>query len=199
VYDDVQYTRDWRNRNKIKTPQGIKWLTIPVFHTRQSKINEVTVYERNWNLKHWQSLKTNYGKAPFFKAYKDVFENAYLLNKSEHLSEINVAFIRLIMEVLEIKTKISFSSEFKLPTDKTERLVAVCKKLNGDVYVTGPSAKDYIKMELFEQESIKVDYFDYGGYPEYDQLYPPFSHEVSIVDLLFNCGPEAIKYMKHLD
>lgn len=199
VYDDVQFTKnDWRNRNKIKTPQGVKWLTIPVFHSLQSRINDVIISDRKWKLKHWQSLRGSYGRAPFFKFYQDVFENAYLSNTSERLSEINVAFIRVIMDLLQARTKISFSTDFELPTGKTERLVEICKKLNATEYITGPAAADYLEMDLFEKESIKVTYFSYDGYLEYPQLHPPFSHEVSIVDLLFNCGPEAIRYMKHL-
>jgi hypothetical protein len=81
---------------------------------------------------------------------------------------------------------------------KTERLVSLCRQAGADVYVSGPSAKNYIEPELFRQASVELEYFDYGAYPEYSQLYPPFAHDVTVLDLLLNEGPRAREFMKSL-
>ena len=129
LYDDAQYTRrDWRNRNKLKTPQGLKWLTIPVDVKGKyfQKINETKISDKGWGVKHWQQIKQNYAKAKNFKKYKDIFEELYLSCKEEYLSEINHKFIITINQILGIKTKIRFSSEFKIYGDQTEKLINIC-------------------------------------------------------------------------
>jgi hypothetical protein len=199
IYDDMQYTRrDWRNRNLIKTHQGVKWLTIPVVVKGKyfQKINETRVSDKNWAKEHWKAISLNYAKSPFFKDYKDIFEDLYLTLQTEWLTEINFKFICKICAVLSIYTPIKFSSEFILAEDRTQRLVDICKKLNGTDYYSGPAAKAYMDVSRFEAEKINVHYFDYSGYPEYLQLYGQFVHGLTVLDLIFNVGPEASKYMK---
>ena len=199
LYDDVQYTkRDWRNRNIIKTIDGNKWLSVPVEVKGKyfQKINETKISEQDWGKSHWGVLTQNYGKAPFFKQYKSLFESLYLDNNEQYISKINYAFIKTICEILEIKTNIIWSNNFELVEGKTERLVDLCKKCGATDYFSGPSAKNYIDETLFEKEGIKVHYLDYSGYPEYEQLFPPFDHAVTMLDLIFNAGPEIKKYMK---
>lgn len=198
IFDDMQYTkRDWRNRNKIKTKDGAKWLSIPVEVKGKyfQKINETTVAENDWGKKHWNTIYHSYSKAPFFKDYEEVFSELYL-NASDNLTEINYSFIKAICDILSIKTVFTDSREYNLLEGKTERLVSICKQLNATDYYTGPAAKSYMEESLFEQENIKVHYFDYGQYPEYPQLYGGFVHEVTILDLLFNVGIDAKKYLK---
>lgn len=198
LFDDMQYTvRDWRNRNTIKTPNGLMWLTIPVIvkGKRFQKISEVAVSEVDWNKRHWKSIQVNYAKAPFFKAYSDLFESLYLDSQETNLSQINARFIRAICKLFDIETKISWSSDYVLSEGKTERLVNLCKQINADVYWSGPSAKAYMDLDAFAREGIQVTYIDYGNYSQYDQLYPPFVHQVSVLDLIFNAGPNAKKYM----
>lgn len=199
VYDDMQYTkRDWRNRNKIKTPQGELWLSIPVAVKGkfEQKINETFVAQDNWGEKHWKTISSNYAKSPYFNQYKDQFEEIYLNKELKNLTEINVSFIKLINSILGIQTKVIDSREFELVEGKTERLVDICLKRGADRYYTGPAAKNYMDESLFENKGIEVNYFDYSGYPEYDQLFGEFSHFVTILDLLFNCGPDSTKYLK---
>jgi hypothetical protein len=200
IYDDVQYTvRDWRNRNKIKTKNGLIWLTIPTDGTQNMIIKDVkVVWDRKWNIKHWKNIVVNYSKAQYFKEYKDHFEELYLDLKDQYLWEIDLKFIELIAKVLGINTKIILSSDLKYDRNltKTERLIAILKDLNATSYLSGPSAKSYIDESLFKKENIELEWMDYSGYPEYPQLYPPFVHEVSIIDLIFNTGPNASKYMK---
>jgi hypothetical protein len=199
LYDDMQYTRrDWRNRNKIQTPSGLKWLSIPVetkgkYH---QKINETNVSDTLWSVKHWQTIKQFYSKAPFFKEYKNVFEDVYLNNSESQLSQINYKFILLINEILGIKTKISRSSDFELVDGQTEKLLGICQQAGADVYLSGPAAKEYFDEAVSEEMGISVEWMDYSGYTVYGQLYSPFEHGVTILDLIFNEGPNATNYMK---
>lgn len=197
-YDEVQYTKnDWRNRNKIKTPQGIQWLTIPVRQENlEQKIKDTKISDEKWNIKHWRTISQNYAKAKYFKDYKDIFEELYLTCDEEYLSEINYKFITTINEILEIKTKLRWSSEFELVDGQTEKLLGICKDCNADIYLSGPAAKDYFDEELAKQENIKVEWMDYSGYKEYEQLNPPFEHGVTILDLIFNEGDRAKEFMK---
>jgi len=200
LYDDMQYTkRDWRNRNKIKTPNGLKWLTIPVEVKGKfyQKINETIISDKNWNHKHLNILKNNYTKAKCYNEVINFIEELYKTSTQSYLSEINYHFLSKICNFLEIDTKISFSSDYKLlKEDKTEKLVDLCLQLEASEYYTGLAAKNYMDVALFEKENIKVFYFDYSNYPEYSQLYGKFEHQVSILDLIFNEGKAAVNFLK---
>ena len=200
LYDDMQFTkRDWRNRNMIKTKDGLKWLSIPVEVKGKyfQKINETVVSDKNWTQSHWSTIVQNYGKTSGFKIYKEYFEKLYKQSEDEiYLSKINYIFIKGICELLGIKTKISWSSDFTLMEGKTERLVDLCKQVGATDYYSGPAAKTYMDESLFEKENIAVHYFDYGGYLEYPQQFLPFEHGVTIIDLLFNTGEGCKSYMK---
>jgi hypothetical protein len=199
IYDDVQYTkRDWRNRNKIKTKNGITWLTIPVQVKGKyyQKIRETAIDDPQWNRTHWESIRQNYFRAKYFSEYQVIFEKLYMTCQERWLSQINYHFITGICQILGISTQISWSMNYKLIEGKTERLVELCKQAGATEYISGPAAKDYIDRELFSKEGIKLTYIDYSEYPEYNQLFPPFEHEVSIVDLIFNEGENATKFMK---
>ena len=201
LYDDMQYTRrDWRNRNKIKTPNGLAWLTIPVEVKGKyfQKINETMISDPKWAKDHWATIKQFYSKAKFFKDYKDVFENFYLNTTEPLLSLVNYELISTINEILGIKTKISWSSDYDLADGKTERLLSLVQQAGGTEYISGPAAKDYIVDSLFEDAGIKLSWMDYSGYPEYTQLYPPFEHGVTVLDLIFNEGPGGTNFLKCL-
>jgi len=199
LYDDAQYTRrDWRNRNKIKTPQGLQWLTIPVATkgNYKQKINEIKLSDSNWKITHWKTLQRNYSKAPFFSDYGGIFSSLYLENSYSYLSEVNEQFIRKINSILGIKTHIRHSSEFILEEDRTDRLLGICQQCNAQVYLSGPAAQEYFDLSKARERGIEVEWMSYEGYPEYNQLYPSFEHNVTILDLLFNEGPCAPKFMK---
>lgn len=200
IYDEVQYTkRDWRNRNKIITPNGSKWLSIPVASKGKylQKINETVVSDNAWRKKHWKTIQYNYKKAPHFQTYEALFEDLYLNSEEIYLSKVNYRFIKAILEILGIEVEMLWSSDFELIGDKTEKLLNICKEINATHYLSGPAAKDYLDESLFNQSNIGVEWMDYGGYPIYNQLYSTFEHGVSILDLIFNTGSEAIKYMKY--
>ena len=198
LYDDVQYTKnDWRNRNRIKTRNGAQWITIPVSQESLSqRICDTKVANRLWREKHWKSICQWYPRANFFKTYKGIFEDLYLGDNESYLSRINYTFISAINGILGIGTKISWSVDYDVVEGRTERLVNLCKQMGATEYISGPAARSYIEEDLFDNEGICVSYMDYSGYPEYDQLFPPFEHSVSIIDLIFNKGPDAPKYMK---
>jgi hypothetical protein len=197
LYDDVQYTkRDWRNRNRIKTPHGLKWLTIPVRGSNSYRINEVEVADTDWNKKHWQTIRHMYGKATQFDVYADAVEHLYLKATMPLLSDINHHFLAGINKLLGIKTPLDWSTDYKAAGDKSERLISICKQANADVYVTGAAAKAYLDVELFNSEDISVEWMNYDGYEEYPQLYGGFEHAVTILDLLFNTGFDAQYYLK---
>ncbi|MEN9523333.1 MAG: hypothetical protein RL065_1710 [Bacteroidota bacterium] len=199
MLDDVQYTkRDWRNRNLIKTNNGVKWLTIPVLvkNKYHQLISDAVVADSNWAQKHWKIIKQNYSKASCFNEGKDVLEDLYLDEKQQFLTDINQKFITRINDFLKIKTKFVKVELSGFENDKTNKLVQICQQQKADKYLCGPASKQYLNEQKFNENKIEVQYLDYSGYSEYNQLHGKFIHEVSIIDLLFNEGSNAYKYLK---
>jgi hypothetical protein len=195
----VQYTRrDWRNRNIIKTETGLKWLSIPVEVKGQYMINIKDVHTAGdqWRMDHWRQILQAYKKAPYFSWFGPLLQDLYLNEKESNLSQINYSFIGMINGLLDIKTPIRWSMEFDSPPGKTARLVNICKMLKADEYISGIAAKDYLEESLFNDQNITVRWADYSNYPSYRQLYGSFEHGVSIIDLLFNEGPDAYRFLK---
>lgn len=198
LYDDVQFTKnDWRNRNKVKTPAGLEWLSVPVGQETNRLIREVELKNNHWQAKHWRTICGNYRRAANFGIIAKELEPLYLQQKYSTLSELNRTLIEFICGQLGIKTKISNSWDYALTVGKTERLVDLCKQVSGTDYISGPAAKSYLDVSAFTKSGIKVTWFEYGGYPEYPQLWGEFQHGVTILDLLFNCGKDSLLYMKY--
>lgn len=198
LFDDTQYTRrDWRNRNKIKTKDGLMWLSIPVNAKGNyfQPIKEITISEPNWKVRHWQTIASHYARTRYFKEYEEILKDLYLGSTAIYLSQINYCFLTVICGILGIKTKLSWSMDYHLIGGKTEKLINLCKQVGATEYLSGPTAKGYIDEELFRQAGLTLHYLNYSGYLEYDQLFPPFEHHVSILDLIFNTGPQAPNYM----
>lgn len=197
-YDDLQYTtRDWRNRNKIKTDRKAVWLTVPVHCKRTSLICGTTIdRSQPWNQKHMRLFEFWYGKAPFFSRYRDEL-SAILGQPFETISDLDIALCRWIMDKLAIKTPLCCSSEFKPQGAKTERLIDLLKKVGATSYLSGPAARDYLDESLFLKNRITLEYksYDYRPYP---QLWGDFMGEVTVLDLLFNTGPGAREHLKSL-
>ncbi|KHA72883.1 hypothetical protein NZ35_13010 [Pseudomonas chlororaphis] len=202
LYDDMQYTRrDWRNRNQIKTPQGVKWLTVPVSVKGKylQKINETEIDDEQWAEAHWQALWQNYRRSACFNEIAQWLEPIYLGEKFTHLTTLNQRLIEAICRYLGIATRIRLSSDYTLIEGKTERLSNLCQQAGGDIYVSGPSAKDYLDPSVFTALDIELRWFDYEGYPEYPQQWGTFTHGVTVLDLLFNCGRAAPRYMRYVN
>ena len=200
LYDDMQYTRrDWRNRNKIKTVDGVKWLTIPVDTKGKffQKINETKVSGHDWAREHLRAIELNYAKAPYFRDYAPMLEELYAkAGELDYLSEINHMCLTWACRQLGIATAITWSSDYELVDGKTERLAGLVKSAGGSYYLSGPAAKDYIVDEVFEQAGIELAWMDYEGYPPYPQLHGAYEANVSVIDLLMMTGPDAPSYMK---
>ena len=198
LLDSVQYTRrDWRNRNRIKTPQGLQWLTIPVATKGRylDAICNIEVSDPGWTERHWRSIAANYARAPHFRRLAPALEDLFLRCHETRLSGINRHFLAGLCTLLGIDTPLTWSSEYPMADGQTDRLVSICRAAGASIYLSGPSAAAYIEPEKFAAAGVALEYFSYDGYPEYDQLYPPFEHGVSIVDLLLAQGPDARRYM----
>lgn len=195
----MQYTRrDWRNRNQIKTPQGLQWLTVPVQVKGKydQKIRDTLIDGAAWSVDHWKSIAQNYSRAPYFQEISKWLAPLYLEAQYTHISQLNKSLLESICAYLKIDTIISDSSSYKLVEGKTERLADLCLQAGADEYISGPSAMNYIDPNIFEASSIKLSWFKYEGYEPYPQLWGEFTHGVTILDLLFNCGTNSSKYMR---
>ena len=196
-YDEVQFTKnDWRNRNRISTASGIQWLTIPTTGSITQSIDEVQTAGSQWQRKHYNTLVTNYSKAPFFSKYKDFLEDFYLGNTWSNLSQLNRYLITHIAhDFLGIKTKFSSSRNYASRGSGHEKLLSLLISAGAEYYMSGPAAQSYIHAEDYEKAGIELHWKDYSSYPEYHQLHEPFCHYVSILDLLFNTGEDAAHYI----
>src|SRR5574338_241489 len=196
-YDDLQYTKnDWRNRNKIKAASGAEWITIPAGSDTNRLICEVELKDPTWQQKHWKTLLQNYRNCPHFERYQSFFEDFYRGRRWANLSDMNQRLIRHIAtEFLGIRTEFQDSRVFNLSGQKQDRLLELVSKVGTERYISGPAAKSYIESARFEEAGIELVWKDYSGYPEYPQRFPPFEHGVSILDLLFNVGPDAPWYI----
>lgn len=195
-YDDVQFTKnDWRHRNRIKTPRGPEWLSVPVGSRIHRLICEVELTDSTWAARHFDILRQNYRQAPHWARYEPLLREALLGREWTHLSALNQHLVRLLAGELGITTAFRDSRELALEGRKGERLMDLLRQLGTTQYVSGPSAAAYLDPAAFEAAGIQLTWFDYRGYPEYPQLHPPFVHEVSVVDLLLNTGPQAPQYI----
>ncbi len=198
LFDDFQYTRrSWRNRNLIKTPQGVQWLTVPVVASpqRSTKISDVRLASSIWAEQHLKTLRMAYRRAPYFAEIIKMMEEV-VSARPTRLSELNIALIRRICAYLGISTTIRTHRDYKAADHRQLRLRDICFQAGASTYVSGPAAKCYLDEGLMRSAGIEVEWFDYSGYPEYSQLWGPFVHEVSIIDLLFNHGPRSAAYLK---
>ncbi|HEV2945069.1 MAG TPA: WbqC family protein [Solirubrobacteraceae bacterium] len=201
LLDDAQYTRrDWRNRNRIKTSQGTRWLTIAVQVSGRytQSIYDTHVAEGDWAERHWDVLRQQYARAGGFAEMGDFVAELYATAPGPSLSQVNRHFLTRIADRLGIETKITCSSEYKPQGAKTERLVDLCVKASASEYVSGPAARAYLEEESFHNHDIAVSWFEYGPYGDYDQVHPPFDPQVSVLDLLLCAGHEAAALVRPL-
>lgn len=195
-YDDVQFSvQSWQQRNKIKTSQGWIWLTVPIVRQFGSRINDTKINNStNWNKKHWESIKQNYSKAPFFRKYTPIFEEVYG-SEWEYLADLNITLIKKMAEILGLETKFITSSELNIEGVKTERLLNTLKKIEANEYISGPGTKGYIEVNSFKENNIKLYWYEYQ-HPVYPQIRGEFIPYLSVIDLLFNTGDEAMRYIR---
>jgi len=195
--DTVQYKKnEWQNRNRIKTAEGWQWLTVPVTYRYPQKIVEVGIDNTsNWARRHLQALYTNYRRAPFFERYIPLFEAVYS-RRWENIAELNLSLIHCLREMLGIGNKAEArASALDCSEEPTDRLIDICRALGGDTYLAGAGAADYMDVKRFEQSGVRVITQSFE-HPVYRQLFREFQPQLSIVDLIFNCGPESAEIIQ---
>lgn len=197
ILDDLQYTKgDWRNRNKIKLPQGGSgWLTIPVTARPDTLICDTKInYDGKWVRKHLAVLSQAYRTAPFRDQYLEelraVFEAGHV-----SIADLDIDLTQRICGWLGITTKLIKSSDLGTAGVKDHKLLQMMAKVGGTHYLSGPAAKAYIQPELWSEAGIELEYIDYPDYPAYPQVSEPYEPALSILDLLFMTGPDAAKYI----
>jgi len=195
--DQVQYKkREYENRNKIKSSAGAHWLTVPVITKGAyfQKISDVLIDNaQRWQEKHYKAFEFNYGKAAYFKNYLPFLEEIYLQKKWVNLVDLNIFIIKFVLKELGIGTKIYLESQVQADGQATDRIVNICRKLTCDSYLSGIGGTAYLEEEKFSSAGIKLIYQDFK-HPEYPQQFGEFESNLSVMDLLLNCGPQAGKY-----
>lgn len=195
--DDVQYSKNgWRNRNKIKTPTGVQWLTVPVRQERLGQLICETYVDNStsWRKKLHGSWQANYLRSAHFSdamALLDVLQDP----KKRTISELNIELTKRLCRYLGIATPLILSSDLSLSGSKTDRLIDLLKQLGASVYLSGPSADAYLDKKAFSENGIRLEYksYDYAPYP---QLWGPFEGAVTVLDLIANCGPDAKNHIR---
>ena len=200
IFDDVQYPRGKKgffgNRNQIKTNNGKMWLTVPVLGKSEFKnFNEIEINYNGWNEKHIQNIYNFYKKTPYFNKYFDNIKSI-LIKEYSNLSELSTTLILYFMEVLEIDTKVMYSSEFKTDKNGGDKIIYILEELNATEYISGsgPGSLRYINERGFSDRNIKLIWQEYK-HPEYTQLYGEFISHLSVIDLLFISGDKSKKVM----
>ncbi len=195
-HDDIQYTKgDWRNRNRIKTPNGTQWLTVPVSyrHVEQLICDTPIDYRTPWAAKHLRLWRENYRAAPYVDDAMALLDGL-ADDRDATISQLNIRLIQRICSYLGITTPTRLSGELNLSGSKTERLIDLLKKVDATIYLSGPSAEAYLDKEAFRRNGIALEYKSYD-YPPYPQLWGEFDGALSVLDLIANCGPQARDFL----
>lgn len=197
LLDNVQYKRrEWQNRNRIKTPQGVQWLTVPVSGDYLALISAVTVEQGdNWRHKHWETLRRSYHRAPCWEGAAASLE-AFYTSPWGLLSEVNGASITWLREKLGITTPLRWASELEgLSEDPTGRLVDICRAVGAETYLSGVDGAKYMDLGQFAAAGIEV-IFQHYEHPVYPQLFGDFAAQLSALDLVLNCGPQSLAILR---
>ena len=194
ILDDVQFPQGttWMTRNRFKNDQGTLWITIPVWRKGLGlqRIKEVKICpEGTWRRKRLTSLRTAYANAPYFKEHAD-WVSTIFSEKCEKLADVNVAMIRYLKKCLNIDTPLIMLSDLDIKAQGNELLIKICRKIGATVYLAQVSAQKYLDRDLFLKEGIQLRFFVPPS-PVYPQLWGDFIHNLSTLDLVFNCGPKA--------
>lgn len=194
LLDVVQYRKnEWQNRNRIRTPDGWQWLTVPVHYRFPMSIREVMLDDEDvrWRRKHREALRIHYARSPFRAALLPALEDL-LDEPHDNLAALNVRMVRLLAGLLGARTPISLASEVPgLPEGADARLIALCRHFGCSDYLAGAGGADYMDMESYRRAGVRVGFQDFR-HPVYPQAYPGFEPHLSAVDLLLNCGPGSI-------
>jgi len=197
LLDNVQYKKnEWQNRNRIKGASGPQWLTVPVSGRFGQEIRELDVAAReNWQGRHLKTLRTCYGRAPHFAETLCVYERI-AHRPWQKLAELNVQLLRELVAQLNVKTEILLASELGLlPHQRDERLIELCRRYGSKTYLAGAGGRTYMELERYRAAGVEVVFQDYQ-HPVYPQLFGEFTANLSVLDLLFNCGPDSLEIIR---
>src|SRR5574337_8587 len=194
--DSVQFKKnEWQNRNRIKTASDWQYLTVPVQHRFPQAILDVQIDNRaDWARKHLQALMVHYGKAPYFADHLPFLLEVYA-KRWASLCELCIVLIQYLTAVIGITVKVVRSSEGQFSEEPTERLIEICRWAGADAYLAGAGGLNYMRLDRFRQEGIQVVQQAFEP-PIYPQLYGRFEPNLSVVDLLFNCGPASLEILR---
>ncbi len=196
LLDTVQFKKhEWQNRNRIRTRDGWQWMTVPIIDRFPERIDRVEINSRtDWQRKHCQALRLHYGRAPYWEPLGP--ELIAVLEKPwVRLSELNAAVLDLVCRHLGITTRRILASGLMAREEPTDRLIDLCRAVEGTVYLSGQTGPAYMDVERFVQAGIEVQIQAYR-HPQYPQRYPPFVSHLAVIDLLFNCGPEGLAILR---
>ncbi|HRS53564.1 MAG TPA: WbqC family protein [Bacteroidales bacterium] len=197
ILDNVQYVKGTvANRNYIKNRNGTPILLSVAVKMSEGwalNYNQIKIdYSQKWNFKHLNQIKDAYYKAPWFKYYFPIFEEI-LKTKYDTIAELNIRIIKYVINELNIKTQIKIASEIpKYMGEKNERNINIVKYFNGNVYLSGKGAAKYNEPEMFNKAGIQLIYSDFI-HPQYKQINGNFIPNLSIIDVLMNCGAEETR------
>ena len=195
LLDDVQFSKgDFQNRNRVKGAGGVQWLTVPIVQKFPQQINEVEIAGDDWRDKHWRTVLSCYGRAPYFKTICPGLEELYRA-RSNKLSDFNLNAIRLLARLLGIETKMVRSSELNVTGEKSDLVLNICREVGADAYYSGAMGSTYLQRETFAQAGIEI-VFQQFVHPTYQQLFMQsqgFVPNLSVLDLLFNCGQGSLE------
>lgn len=203
MFDDVQYTKkDWRNRNKIKTAQGAKWLTVPVQYsqTNPQQIRHVRINsDIDWQHQHLSAISDAYRLSPHFAWMSDILDELYLGQTFDSISDLAILSTQLLAAKMGLSVEWRKSSEFGLSGNKDgERAIRLCRAVGATRLLNGPSSRGFMNEQLFADKGVELDYLKYS-YAPYRQLHGPFLDRMSALDLLFNCGSESLKHISTVE
>ena len=188
--DDAQYTKNSLiNRNRIKTSSGVAWLTVPVNASISNRINEVEFSGQLWKNKHMKTIEMNYKKAPYYQMYSDGLYSI-ISSETNKLAEMNMKIICYICSLLGATCKFLLSSDMNLKTLSDDRLIEIVKTVKGTTYLSGRGGQNYQSEEKFVNNRINLQYTEYKQ-TEYPQRWGDYEPNLSIIDILFNCGSET--------
>jgi hypothetical protein len=197
--EDVEFSKQsWQQRNRIKTSNGILWLTVPVLTKGKSgqMISDVRINHRSNDLeKHVKAIAQSYGKAPFVKSYIDEL-TAILSTPRDRLADLNMDLIRWFCAKLGIKTPLVKNSDLHVEGSKVERLINICRAVGAERYLSTPGSKVYIDEDnRFSPSGVDLVYQDYV-HPTYRQLHGDFVPYLSVLDLLLNEGEGSLSIIR---
>ena len=192
IEDNLKYTKqDWRNRNRIRTPQGFTYLTVPVTRGATSlPINEVEIHNgQPWRQRNWNLLRENYRNAPSWSKYEPFLRETFGRTWTR-LIDIDLWFIDFLTKEFNISTPTTLLSELpvKFTSDKTQSLVDLVRTVDADTFLEGSSGRNFIQTDRFEAAGLRITFQDYVCRP-YRQQFEPFMSHLSAIDLLLNEGP----------